>query len=281
MRVFYRFLDLPGYRDLVVSLIDRPVPWAVALLLGGPGRPWSRTAPDSGPPSTSWRPEKRAWLPFAVAALAPICVLGVGFAGRAAFAATNQPLNPPESTTHLFQFYRNRVAASDFSSFGPSGALLIVPIALLWPLALRRDVDRRRLAPASSVLVYVVALAVAYRFNQWVTRFLLTPVALIVPLLAYVYRYRPFAAGCAVVAAGSLAVAHAFNNERPTGLAGDEAPVWTMTRTEALTLSHRPMRAVVEAIEARSVPDARIGAALGRDAWSYPRFGPSLGREVV
>ena len=175
----------------------------------------------------------------------------------------------------------NTVADHDRSYFGLLGPLLIVPLALVTvALAVRRRVTRARAALALALPVYLAAVAATLSYNDYLGRFLLTPVALTMPLAAAVYRWRPAAAAVAAVGVVSLAAAHAFDSSKPSGLDGTRA-VWRMSRADVQALRWPELAPVLHALEGGVPAAARVGFRLDREHWMYPLYGPTLERELT
>jgi hypothetical protein len=169
----------------------------------------------------------------------------------------------------------------DISYFGPLGALALVPVVVV---ALVRSLRRRAVtletALAAGLPVYVVALALVYKYNPWIGRYLLTPVALAAPLLGRIARLRLLAALAVVVGLATLGFALVESNGKPSGL-GSRQSIWTMRRSVAQSIERPPMSVFIDTIEACVPPDARIGYAIYESDWDYPLFGPRLTRVPV
>jgi hypothetical protein len=133
---------------------------------------------------------------------------------------------------------------------------------------------------ALAIPLYVVELALVYRYNSWIGRFMLIPVALTMPLAARAYRPRWLGASLALVGAVTLALAHSYNAAKPVGLDGT-TPVSSLSRVAAQTVLQGDMREVFEAVEERIPADAEVAASLGPDDWSYPLYGERIGRRLV
>ena len=139
-------------------------------------------------------------------------------------------MNPDESTLQDFAFTVNTEAEEDNSYFGPLGLLLLVPLSVVFLAGFAAGrVGRAQAALAAALPLYVVGLALAYRYNPWIGRFLLTPVALTMPLAAAVYRSRALAAAVAIVGVATLVLAHRHSTTHPTGADGRPA-VWSLDR---------------------------------------------------
>lgn len=201
--------------------------------------------------------------------------------GRTVFDALGIEANPPETTVALpFDFAVGQSANEDVSFFGPLGVLLVFPLSLGFIVAtLLRRRRWERLALALALPLALIGVALTYRYNLWVGRFMTTSVLLTMPLAAIVYRKRLLAAGVALVGALTLFAAHAYNQAKPTGLDGTRA-VWSVSRVEAQTMMRPAMERAVEHIERQIPDDARVGIA-GFEEWVYPLYGPKLDRRVV
>jgi 4-amino-4-deoxy-L-arabinose transferase-like glycosyltransferase len=201
--------------------------------------------------------------------------------GRSIFDALGIAPNPPEtSVAPAFDFEVGQSSSEDISYFGPLGVLLVVPLSLGFAVVtIARPEQWGRLALALALPLIVLEIALTYRYNIWLGRFLVTPVLLTMPLAAVLYRRRALAAAVALVGCVTLVAAHAFNAAKPTGLEGTRA-VWSLARPEAQALTRPGIESVLVAIDRRIPDDARVGfAAL--DEWAYPLYGADLERRIV
>jgi 4-amino-4-deoxy-L-arabinose transferase-like glycosyltransferase len=207
-------------------------------------------------------------------------VEAIGDAGSWTFDALGVPVNPDESTLQDFSFDVNTDAEEDESYFGPLGFLLLVPlsVAVLAGFALGK-LSAARAALASALPLYVLGLALAYRYNPWIGRFLLTPAALTMPLAAVVYRFRVAAAALALVGATTLVVTHRHSTTHPTGAEGRPA-VWNLSRADAIALRFPPMTETLRGVDLVVPTDATILALVGENDFVYPLYGPDLTRRV-
>jgi hypothetical protein len=208
----------------------------------------------------------------------------VAGAAKRVFTALHVPANPPEATTSgtfRFAFEPKTDVSEDASSFGPLGFALVVPLSLgtLVAWALRRT-DRTHGALALALPIYLVALALGTRWNPYVGRFLVTPVALTLPLAPLVLRYRVAAVATVVLATATVCLAHVFNPSKPTGVA-DGTPIWSRSRIEAQTIRWPELHGTLAAVAANVPPSARLGIDLGAGDWEYPLYGPRLQRRLV
>jgi hypothetical protein len=198
--------------------------------------------------------------------------------GEAVFDAASIPVNPPETTGHPFVFQVNVFSDPDLSFFGPLGALFVLPVAFAFPWARSRSLLAA--ACALAVPAAIVALALTYRYNEFVGRFLLVPVSLAMPLAAALYRNRVLAGAAAALGALTLVVAHAYDRAKPTGLGGT-TPVWRLSRSAVQGISRPGMAEVLAAVEQRIPRRAVVGVILGEDDWDYPLYGRTLERRLI
>lgn len=207
---------------------------------------------------------------------------GVARGGKATFDALGIDPSPFESTGAVpFDFTPTVRPDEDLSTFGPLGVLLLVPLALGYAgaLALRRTSAAYGLL-ALALPLTLVEVALAYRYNAWVGRFLVTPAALTMPLAAALYRSRAAAAAAALAGALSLGLTHSFNHAKPAGLDGTRA-VWSLPRADAQTITRPELLQVVQGVEQHVPPRKTLGFILGPDDWDYPLYGPRLTRRLV
>ena len=199
-------------------------------------------------------------------------------AAKRTFEALHIPPNPPSSTakgTFEFTYETNTAASEDSSALGPLGFLLLVPLSLgfLVAWALRRT-DRTRGALALAFPLYIVALALGTRWNLYVDRFLVTPAALTLPLAPAVLRRGWLRLGVAALAVATLAVALTHDLSKPRG-------VWNLSRADTQAIRWPELRPVLDAVQTRVPPNARLGIDLRPLDWEYPWWGANLGRTLV
>lgn len=216
---------------------------------------------------------------------------GIGDAGQTIFDALGIRPNPDESTTTAFGFTPNSPANEDMSFFGPLGVLLILPVslgALLAWLAGGRTFRRRHGAVGALGLalpVFVVLLSLAYRYNVWIGRFMIVPVALTLPLTGVIYGLRwrivrPLAIAVSAVGVWCLYAAQAHNHAKPTGIGGGPA-VWEMSRLDAQAVTRPAMHDALVGIQEHVPLGKSVGILFGEDDWDYPLYGPHLDRRLV
>ena len=179
------------------------------------------------------------------------------------------------------QTYVARDANEDYAAFGPVGAVAVIAACVLGYTAWRRD--RRRLALALAVPSYIVLLAIYAKYNIWITRFLLVPVALVAPLFAGFFRSRLLTATVAVTAAVIVGLTLADDRSKP--LDGASGRPWTLTQASALAESPAhdeglELAATVKAYAKRVPATACVGAVLDPDEPAYLLYGPKLRHRV-
>ena len=232
------------------------------------------------------------WLVAALAALGAlvgaIAILG---ARRMSAAWTAVPLLMPAFVLFLLHAiprqdpaFVTRSANEDLSGFGPLGPALLVGAPLAVALSLHaRAADKRRVALALALPVYIVLLALTAKYNIWITRFLIVPVVLTAPLFGGIFRSR-LAALAAIAVAGAtvgLTLADDVNKK----LDGRFGRPWNLSQVQALEeFAAQPTGSIVAASLAaydRLVPPrACVGAVLDPDEPAYLLWGPNLLHKV-
>ncbi len=267
LRVFYRFFDLSGYGTVYpAAVVALFVSLVVAMILRGRQK------------RTDWG--GRDALLFAIPVLSPLWILLAALLMRGGFSVLHVSVNGSDWTATRFRYRLNSMADEDISYFGPLGAALLVPLALIptvnW---LRGRRDAVRLVLGSTLFLFVIELAVVYKYNAWIGRFMTLPCALCAPLLAVAYSRRWLAGGAVVVGVLSLTLAHSFNVNKPAALGA--TPIWSMTRSETVSVSSNMGPRTSKAIESALRGRTRIGAVLGPEDPSFMLFGADLRRKVV
>ncbi len=206
----------------------------------------------------------------------------VGDAEGAVFDGLGIDKNPPGSTSAMFHPGVNTSVNEDDSFFGPLGFLLVVPLSLVF---LVRGVRGRSAAvPAALALAvpaYALGIALTYKYNHWLGRFMIAPVALTTPLAAFVWRSRLAAVAVGLLAATTLVLALLYNAAKPVGLDGQQV-IWDVQRAYAQNLRRKELIQVSQALDERQVPSrATIGYTLKPDDWTYPLYGSHLARRLV
>ena len=257
-RILDRFLDLPGFGPVFHSAVGLGA--LLVVLITGPPALWLLERRFGHGRVDVREPDARL-----LVALAPIAVLALGALEWAAGIHVGVNLRANE----------------DLAFFGTLGAALLLPVAATTIVrTLRRRSDLRPAALAFAIPVFGLELAVGYQYNDWIGRFMIIPVAMSVPLVAAAYPARKLAAASAVLAGVGCFTTVAFNERKPTGLAGT-TPIWSMSRTQAVTIGLPGMQPIIRAVD-RAVPQGRaLGIVLGPDDWSYPFYGGSLDRKLV
>jgi hypothetical protein len=133
---------------------------------------------------------------------------------------------------------------------------------------------------ALAVPLFAFELALTYRYNEWLGRFMLVPVAIAAALVARVYTYRVVAAMFAVFGIAFLAFALLQNERKPIGLTGTKS-VWSLSRADAQGLAWPGFAPTFAGIDAVVPQDARVGILLGDEDWDYPLYGAHLTRRLI
>jgi glycosyl transferase family 87 len=270
-RTLYRLVDLSGFdRWALTATILGGVIVAVPLFLGV-----CRHREPLG-----LRALGIALLP-ALPFLAPLLVLEVATLFRMAHDAVGFNVNPDRFTANAFAFSPVSSANQDMSAFGPVGGLaLLAVVGCSVVLAIRRCSLTPRLTLGLSIPVFVALLALITKYNVWLPRFLIVPVALTSPLLAMLFRRRDVTLTLAGVATATVGMVLVFDVTKPAD--GSAGYPWRLSEAGALDQTWRPeMGDVVRRFELAVPPRACVGAYLSGDEPSYVLFGPRLERRVV
>jgi hypothetical protein len=257
-RISLRFIDRSGFSSKVVeALVLVAVATTIALVIA-----WRRQ-------HRSWRSTITTAATFGLALLAPIFVAGL--------AILNELQSSPVHFHYLARV--NSRVDEDVSSFGPLGVLLL-GVSIVTVARFRRCRDDGRLLLALALPVFIVALALTSRYNPWLSRFLIVPVALTAPLLGPVFGRRSATLGIVIVAATTIGVTLVRNELKP--IDGTVRP-WQLTAAEAVELqSWKPAAAIaLRQIDAVVPPRACVGVLLDVNEPSYVLYGPKLGRRVM
>src|SRR5262249_37349142 len=134
---------------------------------------------------------------------APMLVLPAASLTHDLARLVHLPVDGASTTSGPFSWTVNRSANEDISAFGPLGMGIVATAFVVAVLAWRRGRQLERLAFAAALPLFVVVVALSAKYNPWLSRFLLVPVALTMPLLAAWFRRREVAVAVALVAATS------------------------------------------------------------------------------
>lgn len=185
-------------------------------------------------------------------------------------------------TSHTKSFFPlNAQADEDYSYFGPLGVLLVLPLTFGYVLAWARSrEDRAKGLLALALPVYLVTLALAYSYNEWIGRFMLVPVGLVAPLIASSYATRSLRVPLTAIGTLFLALALLHNTHKPLGLGGQD-PFWALTRPQQQALARPYLATALEGFD-RVVPEsARVGYVFGEEDWDYPLYGEHFKRRLI
>jgi hypothetical protein len=123
-------------------------------------------------------------------------------------------------------------------------------------------------------------LSVLYSYNLFVGRFLLVPVALTMPLAAWLRPYRLLSGALAATGIVTLAFCLALNHTKPAGV-DESVSAWSLGRPEAQSITRQWVRDALVWADLNLPPRARVGVLLSTDDWDYPLYGPRLTRKLV
>jgi hypothetical protein len=270
LRILYRSFDLTGVRGRGPASLAAGV--ALVAVAVAAGAWFARRRERSG---------LRRLTVGAAAAATALLIPHLVVAGAGGFhlvaRALHVPIAPSGTSEGPFSWHVVNYVHEDFAYFGVLGPLLLaVAIAALRPRAVLAHPPRAALGAA--VFVFVGLIAASYRFNDFIGRFVLVGTVMSAALLAVVYRYRPVAAGVALVALGTLAVTALENQLKPA-----KTRPWSLSRAQVLDLQDW-QRGIGEGVDAlnRAVPaDGCLAALLGGDDAALPLFGPHFRRRIT
>jgi hypothetical protein len=180
----------------------------------------------------------------------------------------------------------SETADTSLSWFGPLGALALVGVLAIAPIAVRRrQLSRTGLALAAAPWLAILVLALMVVWDHWRGRMLIYPVGLAMVVWGLGLRSRTLAWVTIGLAAATMTVSLVDIYSKPSGLGLGEQPrhsIWHRDRIGALTAmrfydgSDRLFRAVE-----RVVPqDAKLAVAVPTDTFLSPFFGARYQRHV-
>jgi len=268
-RMLYRLVDLSGLSTWMI--------WALAIAgaVAGAGALAARRTSLGG-----WR--QRVVLATTVVApfLLPLLALVLADAMHGVASIVHLPIDGSASTSAPFSWHVNRVPNEDFSAFGPLGIALFAGSLWVSWVAWRRRSAGGSLALGLALPLFVVVLALSSKYNPWLSRFLLVPTALALPLTAAWFRRRELAVGVVVVASVALVMAHVRNQLKP--IEGAVIEPWAASQVQAVD---RPWLAgVASGISELNllVPASGcLGALVDSDDPTFLLYGPRLDRKLV
>ncbi len=195
--------------------------------------------------------------------LSPVIFLAAASSMQWVADATNMNVNAPASTSSPFYWGMNTNANEDLSYFGFLGGWLALSCLIVAALGAAGRVPRRIGLLALSIPLYIGLLALHSTYNAWLGRFMLVPLALALPLVAYAWQ-QPFRIAIAAVAAMTL-IGTSIDNHQKTF---DSHP-WTEGRDRWTA-----------ALDPALKGEACIVAVVGPNDPSYLLYGPHLERRV-
>jgi hypothetical protein len=271
VRVVHRLFDISGYGPLTLTLLTGCALIVSLAVLLAARTPRLR---NSGLASSG---------AAAIPLLAPVLVVVGAFVLQGIARAVHLPVNDPKTTVARFSWRINSASDEDLSSFGPLGGLAIIGLST-WTIieGMRRRVGVTWLALGLAVPAFVVLFSLVSKFNPWVSRFLIVPVALMAPLFALLFRSRHVAV--AIVGVGVLSTVLVLANNQLKPLVHTHYRPWQLTQARAVRLNWgwgRGGAATVEQINRRVPARACIGALLGGDEPSFLLYGPGQRRDVI
>jgi hypothetical protein len=194
-------------------------------------------------------------------------------------------------TGFYFEDTRQIVPREDGAWFGPLGFLLFWPTIFFYlfitpfthkTLAsfFREDIWKWSIALISFSFVLVFALL--FRWNPWIGRMFIIPVALGAPLMAGFYvwseKYKVLQWGVVIIAIVVLGWSSTHNFHKP--VLGTKT-IWELDYYDLRTIQEPEMAAIYRYVDANVPKDAKLGLAgeWPANRWDYLFIGPNLERE--
>jgi hypothetical protein len=212
--------------------------------------------------------------------LVPALALGMARVARAFADLVNLPVHDAATTSASFSWQLNRSVNEDLSAFGPLGVVALGVSLVTVVVYVRGRTDVRRLALALALPVFIVLLGLSSKYNPWLARFLIVPLALTAPLFAALFRRREAAFALTVVAATTVALAHLRNDLKP--IEGADVLPWRQTQAQAVALPwlgglHEAQRQLDRLVPASTC----LGALLDRDDPTFLIYGSHFDRHLT
>lgn len=209
--------------------------------------------------------------------------------GRKVFALLRIEPNPPETLVYGTPFdFDSRiqlVPRDDASWYGPLGFLLLWPVVFYYLfISPFRQRDSWKWSTALTVFLYVLMFAVLLRWQPWIGRMFLAPVAIGSPLMAGFYVWseqrKVLRWGVLAIALAVSSWSSTHNLHKPVFGA---TPIWNMDYYELRTIQEPAMGPIYRAMDENIPQTARLGVMGPWPAmrWDYLYFGPNLERTLV
>ncbi len=190
---------------------------------------------------------------------------------------------PPHRAS--FSFLPNDQSNEDTSYFGALGVLIVIPLSLGFIVAgvLSRSWRSPRFVLACALPAFVIALSFANAYNPWLGRFMVIPVALTMPLAAWIYDTRLDIVKPALAIVGTITLVYTLANNfyDPTGVGSASPPIWSMNRVAAETIATPGLGAAIQTIDRLVPTNAAVGTDLTSGDQAYPLYGPRLSRTLT
>jgi len=272
-RALYRLLDLSGF-TVWPFLATTVMAWCVACVIVV-----TRREGDGGGTRLLRDRLAPAW-PF----LAPALVVAAASIVKAVTTISGIDMNDPRFTYPYtpFSFRFVTELSEDRSAFGPFAgiALLAVIVASLLAVIRLRSLSPK-IALGLALPVFAALLGLLTKYNVFLPRFLLVPVALTTPLLAALFHRRDVTTAIAVIASLTVGLALVKDGAKPFDTPSGHP--WNWQQADAMRRTLRPdLAPTVIRLESRVGPHACVGALLlGGDEPAYLLYGRRLERRVI
>ncbi|HWB23358.1 MAG TPA: glycosyltransferase 87 family protein [Gaiellaceae bacterium] len=213
----------------------------------------------------------------AIPFVSPVLVM----AGGAILAFLTRRLGTPVRGTGGAYGELNNSASEDSAAFGPIGGvvLLAAPVFVAAGYFARR-IDVRQLMLACVLPVFLILLSLETQFNSWLPRFLVLPVVMTAPLLAWLFRDRLVMT--AFIAVSVLILGLVVTRDITKPLESPFGHPWQISWSQALIDDGQPLAAAALVELDRAVPqNACVGAVFNGDSPAYLVYGRDFHRDLV
>jgi hypothetical protein len=128
---------------------------------------------------------------------------------------------------------------------------------------------------------FVLTFSALIYWSPYKGRYFILPVAVVTPLVYFLYSNKKNRAIAWVIAVLSMLLAASIvMNNATKPLVGKNA-IWYQDRLTLQTLTNASMKDVIQLVDAGVPQDAILATRLEQDDWDYPFFGTTLSRKIV
>ena len=263
-RVLQRFVDLTGFGPSTVRLLGIAAVVALVMVV------WSARKRGESPSPTVIGA-------ILLVLIGPLLLPAVMSVGRGIY----DHFDPPGSELAIRWPFASpgKAADEDISGFGPLGLAVVLVVVTSLVAAVRSKRDVRRLALASALPLFLVLLALTAKYNPWLSRFLIVPVALTIPLAARLFSSVYVRGAIATLAVVTMASTLVHSQHLPPN--GPFGRPWALDQAEAMDVSLLdPTGAVLRRLDRLAPLGTHVGALFDADQPAFLLYSRDLSRKV-